>query len=59
MEQWVLAFAGGAAYEGDGNPLAGVDAHAVWAWIDNKCRGEPLWEIVQAIEAFIREHPGP
>jgi hypothetical protein len=59
-EQWVVGFLSGVGYEGTGqgdDPLAGVDANGVWAWVDNYCRAHPLDQIVMAAKAFDREHP--
>jgi hypothetical protein len=56
-EQWVLAFAAGTAYASDKDPLSGLDADAVWAWLDNRCRDYPLSAIIDAIRAFIDAHP--
>jgi hypothetical protein len=60
-DQWILGFLSGAAYEGDGpnvlNPLRGVDAEAVWAWVSNYCRAHPLDRITDAGVAFIAAHP--
>ena len=58
-EQWILGFLTGSgdATPGDADPLHGVDAEAVWAWVDNYCRANPLDKIIRAGEAFFREHP--
>ena len=60
-EQWVLGFLTGAADIGpiDADPMRDVDAHAIWAWIDNYCRAKPLDKIIKAAEAFYRAHPHP
>jgi len=56
---WVVGYLSGAAVWGpDLNPLQGVDAQAVWAWLDNYCRAHPLVKIQEAANAFIDEHPG-
>lgn len=63
LEQWVLGFIAGAAYESPDSasehldPLRNVDAQAVWAWMDNYCRASPLDEIVNGAEVFIAQHP--
>jgi hypothetical protein len=57
---WVLGFLSGAGYMGtrEGfDPLRGVDAAAVQAWLDNYCRVHPLENLADAAGAFIREHP--
>jgi hypothetical protein len=44
-EQWVWGFLSGVGFQGGANgvnPLNGVDADAVWGWIDNYCQGHPL-----------------
>jgi hypothetical protein len=59
-QQWVLGFLSGiGAMAGDKreNPLNGVDAAAVWAWIDNYCQAHPLEYISGAATAFYRAHP--
>lgn len=57
LQQWVAGFLSGIGYQGPGNPLNGVDAEGVWAWIDNYCRSHPLDKIRMAAEAFDTEHP--
>jgi hypothetical protein len=58
-EQWVVGYLSGMGFEGGGkdNPLNGVDAEAVWAWIDNYCHANPLDHIAKAAEAFSYAHP--
>jgi hypothetical protein len=58
-EQWILGFLSGVGYEGGGrdNPLSGVDADAVWAWMDNYCHANPLDHIAEAGAAFDAIHP--
>jgi hypothetical protein len=58
-EQWILGFLSGVGYEGGGgdNPLNGVDADAVWAWMDNYCRANPLDRVAKAGAAFAATHP--
>jgi hypothetical protein len=58
--QWVLGFLSGFGYMGkrDGyDPLDGLDAEGVWAWVDNYCGTHPLEELSGAAEAFIVAHP--
>ena len=58
--QWVLGFLSGVGFIGkqDGiDPLNGLDAQAVWAWIDNYCRDHPLSLIASAAAAFKNAHP--
>jgi hypothetical protein len=57
--EWVLGFLSGTGFE-DGpevNPLNGMDADGVLAWIDNYCHAHPITQIVDAAEAFRFEHP--
>jgi hypothetical protein len=60
--QWVLGFLSGIGFledadkNGEINPLRGVNAEAVWAWIDNYCHGNPLDLVVEAAVAFSRFH---
>jgi len=61
-EQWILGFLSGVGYLGSGlsrniDPLATVDAEAVWAWIDNYCHANPLAHITDAAGAFFAAHP--
>ena len=50
MKVWVLGYVSGVnMHMGDNYPNiigGGVDASAIWAWIDNYCRAHPL-EIIQ------------
>ena len=58
--QWVLAFLSGVGFMGGetgNNPLNGIDAQGVWAWIDDYCRVHPLEKIAQASAAFSFAHP--
>jgi hypothetical protein len=58
---WILGFLSGVGFLGfwqEGiNPLNGLDAEAVLAWMDNYCQKHPLVLIADAGEAFVREHP--
>ena len=55
-EQWVVGYLSGVAIWTPGlNPMNGVDADAVWAWMDNYCRAHPLVAIKDATSAFVRE----
>jgi hypothetical protein len=58
-EQWVMGFLSGIGYVGQqqDDPLRGIDAEAVFAWIDNYCRDHPLEHIVDASKAVYRAHP--
>lgn len=59
-KEWVLGFLSGVGARGEAfgdNPLDGVDAEAVWAWIDNYCLANPVNNIATAAAAFYRAHP--
>ena len=60
-EQWILGFLSGVGYEvvrnsAVDNLLNGVDANAVWAWVDNYCLASPLNPIENAGAAFVVTH---
>jgi hypothetical protein len=60
---WVLGFLSGVAYQGardqreDVDPLRGVDAAGVEAWLDNYCQAHPLKHLTEAADAFVDAHP--
>jgi hypothetical protein len=55
--QWFLGFLSGVGYTGEGrDPLNKVDPQAVLAWMDRYCLAHPFVEIVDASDAFVREH---
>jgi hypothetical protein len=57
--QWILGFLSGVGWvhlTGQ-NPLDGLDAQAVWAWVDNYCKAHPLDKMASAGEVFASEHP--
>jgi len=58
-EQWILGFLSGVGYKGAGvhDPLNGLDAKAVWAWMDNYCQANPLEQIAEVAAAFAEIHP--
>ena len=58
-DQWVLGFLSGIGFMGDMtiDPLNGMDAQGVWAWIDNYCRANPIDEIADAAGKFYLAHP--
>jgi len=58
-EQWALGFLSGVGFEGSGkyDPLNGVDAEGVLAWLDNYCRANPLKSVATAAAAFSSAHP--
>ena len=56
---WVLGFLSGIGFvhtNGD-DPLDGMDAQGVWAWIDNYCQAYPIKYISDAAAAFYFAHP--
>nr|WP_294516240.1 hypothetical protein [uncultured Rhodopila sp.] len=58
-EQWVLGFLTGIGFAGsdEDDPLNGVAAPAVWAWIDSYCKQHPADKLVTAARAFFKSHP--
>jgi hypothetical protein len=58
-ESWVLGFLAGIGFMGDdgADPLKGIDGKGVAAWIDNYCASHPIETVVDAAQAFYREHP--
>jgi hypothetical protein len=61
-EQWVLGFLNGIGFKsvtasGGGDPLNGLDADAVWAWVDNYCQSHPLEAIWIAAVQLSLDHP--
>jgi hypothetical protein len=58
-EAWVEGFLSGAAvWSPDLDPMKKIDAPAVFAWMDNYCQALPLVSIVDAANAFLKEHAG-
>jgi hypothetical protein len=58
MGNWALGFlSGSAVYSNDLNPLQGVDSDAIFYWLDNYCQARPTDRFVDALKAFIRQHP--
>jgi hypothetical protein len=58
MGAWALGYLSGAAtFSIDLDPLASVDADAVFYWLDNYCRIHPINRFVDAVRAFVEEHP--
>jgi hypothetical protein len=59
-EQWILGFLSGVGYVRGvygRNPLNGVDADAVWTWMDIHCQANPLDTIEASTAAFATIHP--
>lgn len=59
FEQWVVGFLAGVGWVGDkgDDPLRGLDAQAVLAWMDNYCQAHPLERIAKATSTFALDHP--
>jgi hypothetical protein len=61
LEQWILGFLTGVGFARvnlDGiDPLNGVDAQAIWAWMDNYCQANPLHDVWKAGADFVTAHP--
>jgi hypothetical protein len=58
MGNWALGYLSGAGtFSENLNPLQGVDADAVFYWLDNYCRARPTARFGDAVRAFIYEHP--
>lgn len=57
-ENWVLGFLSGVGYAGAGmDPLQGLDANAVVAWLDQYCQAHPRSSLEKAAVMFVMEHP--
>ena len=59
-EQWILGFLSGAGFYGGPaglDPLKGMDANTVWAWVDKYCQARPLDTLATASAAFANAHP--
>jgi hypothetical protein len=58
-EQWMMGYLSGAGKWGntDLDPLNGMDAQAIYAWISNYCAFNPFAKIQDAGTAFIHVHP--
>jgi hypothetical protein len=56
-EGWITGFLSGLAIaqKSNQNPLAGVDADAIYAWIDNYCSARPLDILSVASFALMKE----
>ena len=56
--QWVFGYLTAIAdWVPAANPLSGLDADAVDAWMDNYCRSNPLNQLIDAGRTFYGEHP--
>jgi hypothetical protein len=59
QQQWVVGFLSGigAMVLGELDPLHGLDATAVYGWVDRYCHDHPTDTIEAAARVFIQEHP--
>lgn len=59
QQQWVVGFLSGigSMVLGELDPLHGVDATAVYGWVDRYCHDHPTETIEAAARVFIQEHP--
>jgi hypothetical protein len=58
MEGWAIGYLSGTAVWSDNlDPLQGVDADAVFYWLDNYCREHPIDPFSKALAAFVHAHP--
>jgi len=53
-EQWVLGYVSGVSSV---TPLKGLNANAIWAWVDKYCQDHPLDDVSDAVVALIRGYP--
>jgi hypothetical protein len=59
-EQWVLGFLSGVGYasaQTGVDPLKGVEAQDVFAWVDKDCQSHPLGRLAESVESFTVSHP--
>jgi hypothetical protein len=58
-EQWMLGYLSGAGKWGsaDLDPLNGIEAQTIYAWVSNYCAVSPSAQIQDAGNAFIHVHP--
>jgi hypothetical protein len=58
-DQWMIGYLSGAGKWGaaDLDPLNGMDARAIYAWVSNYCEVNPSVLIQDAGNAFIHVHP--
>jgi hypothetical protein len=59
QQQWVVGFLSGigSMVLGELDPLHGLDAAAVYGWVDRYCHDHPTETIEAAALVFIQEHP--
>ncbi|HEY0332280.1 MAG TPA: hypothetical protein VGC74_01005 [Stenotrophomonas sp.] len=58
LEIWAAGYLSGAAMGTRKDFLAGFDIGAVFAWLDNSCRANPLQPFTASLNALIRERVG-
>jgi hypothetical protein len=59
QQQWIVGFLSGIGFMvlGELDPLHGLDAKAVYGWVDRYCHDHPSETIELAARVFIQEHP--
>jgi hypothetical protein len=59
LETWIAGFLSGVAVTGspEFDPLNGMNADAVWGWIDDYCQTHQLKSLANAAVAFVYAHP--
>jgi hypothetical protein len=55
IEFWALGFVSGNNWGADKDYFNGVDASAIWAWLDNYCQAHPFERFSDAVTSLIRE----
>lgn len=56
LEHWALGFVSGSNWTSHGkDELADVDADAIYAWLDNYCRQNPLDKFPHAVTTLAQE----
>jgi hypothetical protein len=57
MQFWALGFVSGAnGFTAEGNDFVkGTDAAAIYAWLDNRCRSQPLEVFADAVAGLANE----
>jgi hypothetical protein len=58
LEIWAAGYLSGAAMGTRKDFLAGFDIGAVFAWLDNSCRANPLQPFTASLNALVRERVG-
>lgn len=56
MEAWALGVVSGSNWSSEGKDrLKGLDANAIWSWLDNQCGKSPLMSFPDAVFTLARE----